>query len=130
MAWRGKRPTSFSLQVKADAEKLIKDIAMDTVQGLMVSSPVMDGVYRASHVAAINRTSNATNQASSTAPKGSIDPQAFSEAARAIIPFKLGNTIHISNSLPYAMALENGHSGQAADGVYRVVFNYICQKYV
>ena len=47
MAWRGKRPTSFSLQVKADAEKLIKDIAMDTVQGLMVSSPVMDGVYRA-----------------------------------------------------------------------------------
>nr|WP_314523835.1 HK97 gp10 family phage protein [uncultured Acinetobacter sp.] len=129
MAWKGKIPTDFAIQVNQDSKKLIQDIAMDTVQGLMVSSPVMDGTYRASHIVSINSPSYSINNSSSAAPKGSIDPKAFSDAARAIVPLKPGDVVYVQNNLPYAERLENGHSMQAAEGVYGVVYNYIVQKY-
>ncbi|ENX58160.1 MULTISPECIES: hypothetical protein [Acinetobacter] len=129
MTWKGKRPTNFAFQVKDASKNLVQDIAMDMVQGLMVSSPVMDGTYRASHIVSINSPSYSISSSSSSAPKGSIDPKAFSDAAKAIAPLKLGDIVYVQNNLPYAERLENGHSMQAAEGVYGVVYNYIVQKY-
>lgn len=129
MTWKGKKPTNFAFQVKEESKKFVQDIAMDTVQGLMVGSPVMDGTYRASHIVSINSPSYSISNSSSSAPKGSIDPKAFSDAAKAIVPLKLGDIVYVQNNLPYAERLENGHSMQAAEGVYGVVYNYIVQKY-
>ncbi|MFH4243114.1 HK97 gp10 family phage protein, partial [Acinetobacter baumannii] len=50
MGWKGKKPTSFSVDVVKNAEEQVKKITMDTVQSLVVSSPVDTGAYRASHI--------------------------------------------------------------------------------
>ncbi|WP_215895537.1 hypothetical protein [Acinetobacter baumannii] len=53
MGWKGKKPTSFSLDVSKAAEAHVKNIVMDTVQSLVNLSPVDTGAYRASHIVSI-----------------------------------------------------------------------------
>ena len=36
-----------------------------------------------------------------------------------IAQFKIGETLFMTNPLPYAVPIEYGHSSQAPDGVYR-----------
>ena len=40
-----------------------------------------------------------------------------------IAKFKIGETLFMNNPLPYAIAIEYGHSSQAVDGVYRPAVN-------
>lgn len=42
-------------------------------------------------------------------------------AKKKFVSVAIGDDLIISNSLPYAEALENGHSGHAPSGVFRVV---------
>jgi hypothetical protein len=45
----------------------------------------------------------------------------LTNAAAALTGFKLGETTFIANSLPYAQALEEGHSKlKAPEGIYAV----------
>ncbi|MBF7705616.1 hypothetical protein CUQ99_19325, partial [Acinetobacter baumannii] len=53
MGWKGKKPSSFSLDVSKAAEDHVKHIVMDTVQSLVNLSPVDTGAYRASHIVSI-----------------------------------------------------------------------------
>ncbi|MFT4020072.1 MAG: HK97 gp10 family phage protein [Acinetobacter sp.] len=129
MAWQGKKPTEFSIDVRKQTEQKIKQMALETVQSLMMGSPVMDGAYRASHVVSINQPDYSTRAGSSKAPKGSIDAKSQAEALEKLVLFKLGNTVFIQNNLAYARRLEYGWSGQAPEGVYAVTFHYISQKY-
>ncbi|WPP68971.1 HK97 gp10 family phage protein [Acinetobacter pittii] len=120
MGWKGKKPTSFSLDVSKAAEDQVKKITMDTVQSLVVSSPVDTGAYRASHIISIG-----------SGDFGVRGPEtnAVQDAAIQAVKFKLGNLIYIQNNQPYAERLENGWSDQAPQGIYSTTFTYITQKY-
>lgn len=120
MGWTGKKPTSFSLDVVKNAENQVKKITMDTVQSLVVSSPVDTGAYRASHVVSIG-----------SADYGVRGPEtnAVQDAAIQAIKFKLGNLVYIQNNKAYAERLEDGWSDQAPLGIYSTTFTYITQKY-
>ena len=120
MGWKGKKPTSFSVDVVKNAEDQVKKITMDTVQSLVVSSPVDTGAYRASHVVSIG-----------SADYGVRGPEtnAVQDAAIQALKFKLGNLIYIQNNKPYAERLEDGWSDQAPLGIYSTTFTYITQKY-
>ncbi|MCY3229706.1 HK97 gp10 family phage protein [Acinetobacter pittii] len=120
MGWKGKKPTSFSVDVVKNAEEQVKKITMDTVQSLVVSSPVDTGAYRASHVVSIG-----------SADYGVRGPEtnAVQDAAIQAIKFKLGNLVYIQNNKAYAERLEDGWSDQAPLGIYSTTFTYITQKY-
>ncbi|MDC5248613.1 HK97 gp10 family phage protein [Acinetobacter baumannii] len=120
MGWTGKKPTSFSLDVVKNAEDQVKKITMDTVQSLVVSSPVDTGAYRASHIVSIG-----------SADFGVRGPEtnAVQDAAIQAIKFKLGNLVYIQNNKAYAERLEDGWSDQAPQGIYKTTFTYISQKY-
>ncbi|AYY91110.1 hypothetical protein [Acinetobacter baumannii] len=120
MGWKGKKPTSFSLDVVKNAEDQVKKITMDTVQSLVVSSPVDTGAYRASHIVSIG-----------SGDYGVRGPEtnAIQDAAIQVVKFKLGNLVYIQNNQPYAERLENGWSDQAPLGIYSTTFTYITQKY-
>lgn len=120
MGWKGKKPTSFSFDVTKTAEDQVKKITMDTVQSLVVSSPVDTGAYRASHIVSIG-----------SGEYGVRGPEtnAVQDAAIQAVKFKLGNLVYIQNNLPYAERLENGWSDQAPQGIYSTTFTYISQKY-
>lgn len=120
MAWKGKKPTDFAVQVVSDSEAHIKNIVMDTVQSLVDSSPVDTGAYRASHIISIG-----------TADMGVRGPETNpnQDAAIQAVKINLGNLVYIQNNLPYAERLENGWSQQAGQGIYGITFNFISQKY-
>ncbi|MCH7354337.1 HK97 gp10 family phage protein [Acinetobacter sp. NIPH 1958] len=120
MAWKGNKPTDFAVKVVSDSKEHIKNIVIDTVQSLVVSSPVDTGAYRASHIVSIG-----------SGDFGVRGPEtnANQDAAIQAVKIKLGNLIYIQNNLPYAERLENGWSDQAPQGIYSTAFNFISQKY-
>ncbi|GEA69114.1 hypothetical protein PA3_32720 [Acinetobacter pittii] len=120
MGWKGVKPTSFSFDVEKQADEYVKKITMDTVQSLVVSSPVDTGAYRASHIVSIG-----------SGDYGVRGPEtnAVQDAAIQAVKFKLGNMVYIQNNQPYAERLENGWSDQAQQGIYNTTFTYISQKY-
>ncbi|EKU38120.1 MULTISPECIES: HK97 gp10 family phage protein [Acinetobacter] len=120
MGWKGKKPTSFSFEVEKKAEDHVKKITMDTVQSLVVSSPVDTGAYRASHIVSVG-----------SGDYGVRGPEtnAVQDATNQAVKFKLGNLVYIQNNKPYAERLENGWSDQAPQGIYNITFNFISQKY-
>ncbi len=120
MGWKGKKPTEFSFDVAKTAEDKVKEITMEVVQSLVVSSPVDTGAYRASHIVSI-----------SSGDFGARGPETnpVQDAAIQAVKFKLGNLVYIQNNQPYAERLENGWSDQAPQGIYSTTFNFISQKY-
>ncbi|TPS78710.1 HK97 gp10 family phage protein [Acinetobacter baumannii] len=120
MGWKGKKPTSFSLEVSKAAEDHVKNIVMDTVQSLVNLSPVDTGAYRASHIVSIR-----------SADLGVREPETnpINDAAIQAMKIELGNLVYIQNNQPYAERLENGWSDQAPQGIYNTTFTFISQKY-
>lgn len=120
MGWKGKKPTSFSLDVAKSGQDQVKKITMDTVQSLVNLSPVDTGAYRASHIVSIG-----------SGDYGVRGPEtnAVQDAAIQAVKIKLGNLVYIQNNQPYAERLENGWSDQAPQGIYGLTFNFISQKY-
>ncbi|WP_407480268.1 HK97 gp10 family phage protein [Acinetobacter baumannii] len=120
MGWKGKKPTSFSLDVAKAAEDHVKHIVMDTVQSLVNLSPVDTGAYRASHIVSVG-----------SGDYGIREPEtnAINDAAIQAMKIKLGNLVYIQNNQPYAERLENGWSDQAPQGIYGLTYNFISQKY-
>ncbi|CRX64081.1 hypothetical protein [Acinetobacter baumannii] len=120
MGWKGKKPTSFSLDVSKAAEAHVKNIVMDTVQSLVNLSPVDTGAYRASHIVSVG-----------VADYGVREPEInpIQDAAIQAMKIKLGNLVYIQNNKAYGPRLENGWSDQAPQGIYGLTFNFISQKY-
>ncbi|MEB6624606.1 HK97 gp10 family phage protein [Acinetobacter pittii] len=120
MGWKGKKPTSFSLDVSKAAEDHVKHMVMDTVQSLVNLSPVDTGAYRASHIVSIG-----------SGDYGIRGPETnpIQDAAIQAVKIKLGNLVYIQNNQPYAERLENGWSDQAPQGIYGLTYNFISQKY-
>ncbi|EXD49487.1 hypothetical protein [Acinetobacter baumannii] len=120
MGWKGKKPTSFNLDVSKAAEAHVKNIVIDTVQSLVNLSPVDTGAYRASHIVSVG-----------SGDYGIRGPEtnAIQDAAIQAVKIKLGNSVYIQNNQPYAERLENGWSDQAPQGIYNTTFTFISQKY-
>ncbi|MEN8339099.1 HK97 gp10 family phage protein [Acinetobacter baumannii] len=120
MGWKGKKPTSFSLDVAKSVQDQVKKTTMDTVQSLVNLSPVDTGAYRASHIVSIG-----------SGDYGVRGPEtnAVQDAAIQAVKIKLGNLVYIQNNQPYAERLENGWSDQAPQGIYGLTYNFISQKY-
>lgn len=75
-------------------------------------NPYVAGSYRSNHRISINRISSIENNVTS---QGGVLMELNGEVAR----FKIGETLFMTNPLPYAVAIEYAHSSQAPDGVYR-----------
>lgn len=75
-------------------------------------NPYVGGSYRSNHRISINKI---TSFEKGIASEGGV----LMELQADIAKFKIGETLFMNNPLPYATAIEYGHSSQATDGVYR-----------
>ena len=75
-------------------------------------NPYVGGSYRSNHRISINKITSFEKDITS---EGGV----LMELQADIAEFKIGETLFMTNPLPYATAIEYGHSSQAADGVYR-----------
>ena len=102
-------------RAKDKAHVVVRKTAFE-LQGMMIDmSPVDTGRFRGNWqvgLGAINQSTSAALDPSGEATKG--------RAQAALQGWKPGQTIYLSNSLPYALRLERGWSQQAPSGVVRL----------
>ena len=106
--------------------KGIRSVALVCLKSLMMKSPVDEGTFRANWNVGVNNIDESTKGETGgtvkrtekgKATKKAIDPEKFAEGEQRIGGIDVGNSVNISNALPYAMRLEKGDSKQASAGI-------------
>lgn len=107
-----KRNFSKLLERAGDkADMVVRKVAQDFANSFVLKSPVDTGRFRGNW----NTAFGAPNLSISTSTEGGAEVRAAS-----ILPaYKTGDTIFITNNLPYALRLEYGWSDQAPKGMVR-----------
>ena len=123
MAWTNK-PTNFAIDVLKDADDHLKKIVGDTLQQVVVRSPVMDGEFRASHKVTLD--SPQTTYEKGFDLSGSTT---LAEGLKVASTAKIGGLVYIQSLSPYGTRLENGWSQQAPHGVFALAFQSVVNKY-
>lgn len=125
MAWKNK-PSNFALDVEKTGSDVVRKISAEMFQQVIVKSPVDTGAFRGNHRISIN-SPDGEYDLNHVDKVGGATQQ---EGSQKLLQIKLGDLVYIQNNLPYALALEQGHSqGQAPHGVYALSFRYVCEKY-
>ena len=124
MAWKNK-PSNFTLEIKKVGDEHLRKVSAEMLQQVIVGSPVDTGAFRGNHRISVNSPDSTYDL--STADKGGSATQ--QEGNQKILQAKLGDLVYVQNNLPYAVALENGHSQQRPLGIYSVAFMNVSSKY-
>ena len=122
MTWNNK-PSSFSLQLISEADALTKKITGEMLQQVITRSPVDTSAYRSNHrvsIGSVDKSFDVNDTGNDALSKGIRTIQAGGG---------LGKIVYISNSLPYAVFLEDGGSQQAPQGIYSLSFLSVVSKY-
>lgn len=123
MAWKNK-PSNFALDVLKTADDHLKKIVGETLQQVVIRSPVQDGEFRASHTVTQDAPQNTYEKGFDLSGN-----ETLSEGLKVAATSKIGGLVYVQTLSPYGPALEMGHSQQAPNGVYALSFRYICEKY-
>ena len=100
---------------KGDLNKAARAVALDLFSRVIVRSPVDTGRFRGNWQIDVSIVPEGWAEQFDRGGQATID-----KGRAGLAAYKLGQTISIRNNLPYAVALENGHSGQAPTGVVKV----------
>lgn len=123
MAWKNK-PTNFALEVVKNADDHLKKIVGETLQQVIVRSPVMDGEFRASHKVTLDRPQNAYEKGFDLSGGATL-----AEGLKVASTAKIGGLVYVQTLSPYGTRLENGWSQQAPNGVYALSYQSVASKY-
>ena len=97
---------------KEQAPQFIRKIVLELLKKLTMKSPVDTGRFRANWMVGIGGADETTTD--------STVNDAMMRGSIVLTGYKNLKQIHISNNLPYAAALEHGHSQQAPLGVAEI----------
>ena len=100
-------PSVFADVVEQDFDEKYRKFIITIYNNLVALSPVDTGRYRNNHHISFGSPSYAVDVGVGL----QLPPQ-------GTFP-----TVYLQNNLPYALRLEQGHSGQAPTGVYQNAFN-------
>lgn len=97
------------------AEAVIQRVALDLFSSMVERSPVDTGRFRGNWQVGIGAINDNTTSAEDKSGASST-----ARGQRVIQSFKVGGTVFLTNSLPYARRLEFGYSNQAPQGMVRL----------
>lgn len=130
MSWSGLKPSQFTLEVVKGGTELQRKMLGDTLQAVIVGSPVDEGSFRGNHRVSVNSFDNGFDESlGDPAPIGSIDTRALQDGLQKVAGVNFGDFAVIQNNAPYSLRLENGWSPQTKEGIYKVAFAYLTEKY-
>lgn len=118
----------FSLELREWGKKLtteqaplfVRKIALDLLRKVTMKSPVDTGRFRANWMTGIGAADESTiNEPTAKRGKRKYKNDAVSRGSRVLGSYRdiSQGPVYVSNNLPYASPLENGHSGQAPLGI-------------
>jgi hypothetical protein len=117
MAIRGKSAREFSIDLKkfgkvthAQAEQIFRRIALELDQLVVLGTPVDLGRARGNWFPSIATPSSLVDEEIRDKSGG----QAIAKVQGIVAGAKLGESIWLTNNLPYILPLENGHSQKQA----------------
>jgi hypothetical protein len=96
---------------------VVQKLALHALRGVVLKSPVDTGRFRGNWNVAVNHIDYSVTTAPDKSGGGVI-----AKGAALIAAAEPGQAIYISNNVPYAVALELGHSKQAPAGVVALTF--------
>lgn len=123
MGWKNK-PSNFALEVVKNADDHLKKIVGETLQQVIVRSPVMDGEFRASHKVTLDSPQNSYERGFDLSGGATL-----AEGLKVASTAKIGGLVYIQSLSPYGTHLENGWSQQAPNGVYALSYQSVVSKY-
>lgn len=94
------------------AEMVVRKTALELQSGMIEMSPVKSGRFKSNWTCGVGAVNTDTSAAPGTDAEG--------RTRTVLAGWKPGQTIFLTNSLPYARRLENGWSKQAPSGVVRL----------
>ena len=106
----------FDAEIPKQVTKLQRVLALEVFNGVTLRSPVRTGRFRAAWGAELNAAFNDLPEAGL---KNYPAPDGVNVMA-AMTSLAFGDSVYISNALPYGPRLEDGHSGQAPAGMVAV----------
>lgn len=114
MGLEGRRALMDRLEENVD--RFVRALGLETMGRLMRKTPVDTGRARANWNAATGSPDRSVDE-----KKSASDVTAAQAAAeQKIAEFGAGESLFLTNGLPYIPALEDGHSGQAPQGMIKV----------
>lgn len=123
--------TQWAKKAEADADLLLRNVALEGYSILVRRSPVLTGAFRGNWFVSINdgHIEPSDEELVSKVPSGT--PATGEELAKAITILakaKFGDTVHITEDLAYAVKIERGYSKKAPSGVLRLSFLELKEK--
>lgn len=129
---RGMSPRMFALDLKKfgkvtreQAKVIFQKITIDLDTRVVLGTPVDEGRARGNWYPSLSQPSSARDD--------KVRDKSGSKAIAAItataLGADLGETIWLTNNLPYILPLENGHSGQAPEGMVDLNLNAVAAQY-
>lgn len=104
--------------VPEEVTKLHRTVALDLLRRVTLKSPVDSGRFRAGWAVSLSQPDPRPVSASGAPILGA--DQVISNALSELEQLRPYSICWVHNSLPYATAIENGHSGQAPNGVLAI----------
>lgn len=104
----------FVKQADSNLTLIVRKIALELLTSIVLKSPVDTGRFRGNWFVQVDI---APVQTDATDKSGG---QTIAAGSVQIGSFEYGGRIYILNHLPYSVALEYGHSGQAPAGIVRI----------
>lgn len=117
-------PSAFAGVVEEQLAQRVRVIALAMLNEIVLRSPVDTGRFRGNNIVSVG--SPVYTSSANLDPTGS---EAIQQGVRVTTGLEPYTQVFIQNNLPYATALEDGHSQQAPGGIYAVSFNGVSQAY-
>lgn len=115
MAGFGDQVAAWSDKTKAKLTLAVRKIALDAFREVIMMSPVDTGRFRGNWQCAIGQIPDGTVELDDKEGTATI-----SKMQAEAMGVEAGQVIYLVNNLPYARALEYGHSQQAPGGMIRI----------
>ena len=113
------------LDTNEKIEDAIQVIAMDSLRGVVLKSPVDTGRFRGNWIVSVDSPNLTETQQTDVNGSATIN-----KGMAAVEAFDINNSrIYIQNNLPYGNRLENGWSKKAPNGMVALTLSEISAKY-
>lgn len=106
---------AFAEKVEGRIQEVTRWVALEALRRVILKSPVRSGRFKGNWQAALSVRPDGTLDV--VDPSGSAT---LAEGSRNISQLRPYEVVYLSNNVPYAQKIEEGHSGQAPAGVVAV----------
>lgn len=118
---------NFGKTIRATSEKEMRSIVLELLRRIVLKTPVKSGMAQANWQIGIEKPAPGVIQFGGNPSQASS--AAITAGLKQVANIKFGQTIYISNNLPYILRLENGWSNQAPAGMVQLSLNELRSKF-